>query len=362
MAPREPKKEYECPRLGRFLPDLMADDVEFLEILDCKSAHGKIVKTRMKGRLYAIKFFLSKHWEFDRSQVYNGKNKPYLCCDPFDWHFSPFDNEARAFGRLQETGCEHLAVKAHGYACLTVADIDKKLQSSDSDLRMSHFENGPYSDVINLHGIVKDWVEMAENPNKAIRGRWDRINQEPQFPRMLEDLHTLHKIGIVVRDISSRQYVNGILVGLSLAATVPHPYGPKDPNVSGTGKVYSPRWTFQSLAAYDLFAFQKEIIDRWNSAFSDVGLSGKPPKECTLRAYPSQNHYEFRKNMPMGPHLPLLNHKKTKPPNREKPKLLMVQNPRHDPLDFLANRKAPAESVEEGGMRNLFNAISRIPK
>jgi hypothetical protein len=34
----------------------MADDVEFLEILDCKSAHGKIVKTRMKGRLYAIKF------------------------------------------------------------------------------------------------------------------------------------------------------------------------------------------------------------------------------------------------------------------------------------------------------------------
>ncbi|KIL93297.1 pectate lyase c [Fusarium avenaceum] len=298
---------------------------------------------RMKGRLYAIKFhpqFLSDNFEPNYDNVYDGKNRPYSFCHPFDWHFSPFDNEARAFGRLQEMGCQHLAVKAHGYTCLTVADIDNKLQSSDSDLRMSQFEDGPYSDAIHLHGIVKDWVEMAEHPDENKRERWDWISQEPKFPRMLEDLHELHRIGIVLRDVSARQYVNGILVDLSLAATVPHPYGPKDPNAFGTGGAYSPRWTFQSLAAFDLLAFQTHIIESWNSASASVTPPHIAPKVCTLRAYPPKEHYEYQKNMQMGPHLPLLNHYNTS--------LLMIQGPRHDPLDFLANRTAPAESSREG--------------
>ncbi|KAM0331172.1 hypothetical protein ACHAPQ_006137, partial [Fusarium lateritium] len=306
MPPREPEKEYECPKLGRYVPNLMADNVEFLEILDCFSSHGKIVKMRMKGRLYAIKFFLSIDWETNYSEVYTGKNRPYSCCHPFNWHFSPFDNESRAFGRLKEMGCEHLAVKVHGYACLTVADIDKKLQASNSDLLMSDFENGPYSDAFHLHGIVKDWVEMAEYSNEKARGGWDSIHQEAKFPHMLENLHGLHRVGIVVRDISSYQYVNGILVDLSLAATVPHPYGP---NVSGTGTVYSPRWTFQSLAANDLHAFQRNIIDNWNASFANASIPDVILKECTLQAYPSQDHYKQKKNMPMGPHLPLLNHR-----------------------------------------------------
>jgi hypothetical protein len=251
-------------------------------------------------------------------------------------------------------GCEHLAVKAHGYACLTVADIDKKLEASDSDLRMSHFEDGPYSDAIHLHGIVKDWVEMAEYPDEKARGRWDRINQEPKFPRMLEDLHELHRIGIAVRDISARQYVNGILVDLSLAATVPHPYGPNGSVVSGTGNTYSPCWTFQSLAAYDLHAFQIKIIDKWNKSYASIALLDKIPQVCTLRAYPPQDHYKYQKNTLIGPHLPLLNYRGKS--------LLMVQGPRHDPLDFLANRKAPAESLREGGTRNLLDTLSRIPK
>lgn len=68
MAPREPNQEYECPKLGRFLPDLMADDVEFIEILDCQSAHGKVVKMRMKNRLYAIKF-VSQHLVYKRGKI-----------------------------------------------------------------------------------------------------------------------------------------------------------------------------------------------------------------------------------------------------------------------------------------------------
>jgi hypothetical protein len=46
----------------------MADDVEFLEILDCESAHGKVVKTRMKDRLYAIKF-VSQHLVYERAKI-----------------------------------------------------------------------------------------------------------------------------------------------------------------------------------------------------------------------------------------------------------------------------------------------------
>ncbi|ENH69710.1 hypothetical protein FOC1_g10012068, partial [Fusarium oxysporum f. sp. cubense race 1] len=77
---------------------------------------------------------------------------------------------------------------------------------------------------------------------------YQQVVQVSHFPRKLKGLHELHKHGIVVLDLSDRQYVNGTLIDLSMASTVPHPFGP-GPVPLGLGKCWQPRWTFQSLAA-----------------------------------------------------------------------------------------------------------------
>jgi hypothetical protein len=56
MANLKPLPEGDGPKLEPFNHDLLADDVEFLEFLGHHGIHGAIVKTRIRGHLYAIKF------------------------------------------------------------------------------------------------------------------------------------------------------------------------------------------------------------------------------------------------------------------------------------------------------------------
>jgi len=58
--------------------------------------------------------------------------------------------------------------------------------------------------------------------------------------------------------LTASRYVDGTIVDLSLAWTIPHIFGPE----AGL----RPAWTFMSMAAYDLWSFQTYIIDVWNAA------------------------------------------------------------------------------------------------
>ncbi|KAM0562947.1 hypothetical protein ACHAPJ_001788 [Fusarium lateritium] len=335
MLPSKPLPECEGPKLAPFKRHLEADDVEFLKILESDNAHGIIIKTRIGDHLYAIKFFVHEPlYGCDDEQVLQRKKSPCQCCDRFDFHFTPFENECRAFGRLQEVGCEHLAVKVHGYVALELTEvIAEKLKVARSKMldpyeELSHFlSNGDGGPTM---GIVKDWVEMAEFDNKDLREWYDRVAQVSQFPRMLEDLHEFHKHGIVIRDVLPGQYVNGTLVDLSLAATVPHPFGP-DP--SGLGGSSQPRWTWQSLAAWDLYCFQTLVIDVWRkdaeALFKRVPRPKGMKKTCSLRAYNLPSHsrnLRSRAGQQQQPFLPLLNHEGL---HKD-----MTQAPRYDPGDF----------------------------
>jgi hypothetical protein len=240
---------------------------------------------------------------------------------------------------LKEVGREDLAVKVHGYVALDLTDaIDQKLQAARSKMirpyaKLEWFlgmDNGPSM------GIVKDWVDEVEYNDRHTYDLYQQVVQVSHFPRMLEGLHGLHKHGIVVLDLSDRQYVNGTLVDLSMASTVPHPFGP-DPDPLGLGKCWQPRWTFQSLAAWDLYCFQKYVIDAWDIGLAEF-LDAKPGtkglrKTCWLQAYrlPSQtrNLRPRDRRYPsqeQSPYLPLL--------NQWCEVLEMTHTPRHDPLDF----------------------------
>lgn len=280
--------------------------------------------------LIVLQFLYERDRPIDYDATYS-REEPAECCEAFDWHFTPFEKECRAFGRLQEVGCEHLAVKVYGYVSLTSTQIKEKFRSKKSRTRFHLQTRRNIQEP--LMGIVKDWVEMTTYDNKHLRPLYDRLYQVFHVPRMIEDLNEMHKHGIVVRDVRSDQYVNGVLVDLSCSATAPHPYGP---TIEGEPSEYQPRWTFASLAAWDLFAFQWGIIELWNrDAERLVALLGKPqglPAFCPFRAYiiPYSSREDRSKAVrPFGPFVPMLNHFKRH--------VSVIEPARWDPQEYIAN-------------------------
>ncbi|VTT56485.1 unnamed protein product [Fusarium fujikuroi] len=290
------------PKLHPFDGNLMDPSVIFLKALDVNSAHGIVVKARIGRHLYAIKF---RTLTPETSTAIKDHGAAY---------FSPFENECRAFGRLKEQKAESIAVKVYGWVSLTTRQIRRKLAAAGAQ-KLNGFPPGL------LYGIVKDWVEMTPYHDSKQRDMYDQMVAVKYFARMLKDLHKLHFLGIVIRDLKPDQYIDGILIDLSLASTVPHPYGP---TAEGPESPWQPRWTYESLAAYDLYNFQ---VHRYNQKFwfSKRTRNGVQTK-CTVDAYPAarckKRCFTHTKQF-----VPLLNYYEEV--------LAMVTKPMYDPLDFL---------------------------
>ncbi|EEU45639.1 uncharacterized protein NECHADRAFT_93838 [Fusarium vanettenii 77-13-4] len=293
------------PKLQPFSYNLLSDDVEFLEFLGHHGVHGIIVKTRIRGRIYAIKFFTETEMSEPEYSASDYPTIPREKAAEFESHFTPFYQECRAYGRLKEVNCEYLAVKVYGYVSLKVDQaLERKMRNA----------------LLKLYRIVKDWVEPARywRETDIPSHRIDSILSVSHFPRMLEDLHEIHRCGIVIRDMSISQYVNGVLVDFSMAWTMPHPFGP-----GGLG--LEPTWKFQSLAAWDLYCFQTKVIDVWNNYLRYV--LGTMQRECRLQAYRHPAPYMLRPQPSrQRPFLPIT--------NDEWIDLDMIDLPRHDPGAF----------------------------
>ncbi|KAM0382548.1 hypothetical protein ACHAO7_004900 [Fusarium culmorum] len=346
MAPIGPLPACEGPSLAAFPYDIISDDFDFIEVLDCDARHGAIIKTKWEGRLYAIKMFISEGTPLINYDNTYSPETPDLCCQAFDWHFTPFEKECRAFGRLKEVGCEHLAVKVHGYVRVTSDEIKQKLGSERHRMRFHSMASRNARNQ--MMGIVKDWVEMEAYEIENLRPLYDRLHQIFHIPQMIENIHEMHKHGIVVRDLRSDQYVNGVLVDLSCSATAPHPYGPR---ISGEPSEYQPRWTFSSLAAWDLFSFQWQVITLWNRDYERlVKLLGRPqgmPDFCPFIAYripyPSTDTRK-KSPRPYGPFLPILNHFRRR--------ISVLEPARWDPLEYIQNAKSYYATKEKKRKRS----------
>ncbi|RSL62423.1 hypothetical protein CEP53_004758 [Fusarium sp. AF-6] len=313
--------ECEGPKLEPFPHDMGADHVEFLSQLVMDTTHATIIKIKIDDKFYALKLFYGDRESIDvpNQEEYESGPIETMSREVFDQHFLPFENECRAFGRLKELGREYLAVKVHGYVAIQDPEpISRKLRrlwAKDESM-----------------GIVKDWVDKMEFDHpfedpEAGQTFYDWACLGPSLPRMLKDLHELHESGIVVRDLSLQQYVRGTLVDLSMAWTIPHPYGP--------GGGWKPRWTFQSLAAKDLYDFQTNVIDEWRIVAKRPQEYPEPeriPKVCSLRAYDTVDKTRNMRPRPdrQRPFLPMVSYKEDG--------LEMVQLPRHDPGDFDPSR------------------------
>lgn len=263
-------------------------------------------------------------WSFEDSDIH-GRRSPDLdpassiIKDTLHKYTTPFYNECRAYGRLREMKMEHVSVRAHGYVKLQITDalwpmvqpIIPKYATGFMRNVYDVFGSSEFYPDVPLWGIVKDWVESRHtqgSPNLQMPSEeittvyWQQFRREPTYwAKWLRDLHQLHKCGIVMRDVKCDQWIESTLVDLSCAFTIPHFFGPE----AGL----KPRWTFQSLAAHDLVAMQRCIVDPWNADRRKAWGGGKRAlKYRFFRAYPdpdvcqrlrSRNPYTQRPYLPL---------------------------------------------------------------
>ena len=235
--------------------------------------------------------------------------------DSLRLHATTFYNECRVFGRLKELGREHLAVKAYGYLQFDLSDekvqrhflpfgngarqrlaLSGNKEPSDEDVIRHFMEHDDLSKP--MMGIVKEWVDSIEGADAWASRDPDTIKRYiGHMPRLLRNLKELHKSGIVIRDVQGPQYLNGQLVDFSCAWTIPHIFGPE----SGV----RPRWTFESIAAWDLLSFQTMLNELdWKAESAVPRL-----RKHNLTAWPNDDLY-FERLRPRprfyGPVLPIL--------------------------------------------------------
>jgi hypothetical protein len=140
--------------------------------------------------------------------------------------------------------------------------------------------------------------------------------------------------------LTASRYVDGTIVDLSLAWTIPHIFVPE----AGL----RPAWTFMSMAAYDLWSFQTYIIDVWNAADREE-CPELPAYICPVRAYPADGIYNRLRPLVhrQRPFLPII--------NREMDIIDLTGLPPHDPADFdrRKTRLMASKKRETAGGRHL---------
>ena len=128
------------------------------------------------------------HWEIPVPDLYY--------CDGFY-------AECRAYGRLQEMNVEYAAVRCFGYITLSRQHEDQ-LKGEGISIR-DHDDGDPDWPI---YAIVKEYIDT-------------KIHFTPSMVRsMIRNLHTIHEVGIYVRDIHEGNYLNGVLIDFSQSRTV----------------------------------------------------------------------------------------------------------------------------------------------
>ncbi|KAF5650106.1 uncharacterized protein FTJAE_671 [Fusarium tjaetaba] len=364
MPRSKPLPDCEGPKLECFLDDITTDDFKILGYLG-GGCHSNVFKAQIHGEVYAIKIF-SDYPTKEPSFMFSAfENFPET--DPNDWEIEPvvpndelsqstidslrlhatsFYNECRVFGRLKELDREHLAIKAYGYLEFNLDDErvqQKFLPFLEENKRQSAYSQGKKdlttADTIRdlfqhddlkkpLMAIVKEWIPL---PGSQAMPFVLTQKQMRSLPQLLRNLHGLHKSGIVVRDLKMQQYLDGKLADFSFAWTIPHIFDPE----SGI----KPRWSFESMAAWDLKCFQ-DMLDCFDRRADETAPR---MRKHNLVAWRKDDVYDRLRPRPQmyGPSLPMLIY--------DSPVQPMMHRPPFDPAKF--NWRAVQKPTKKGAGR-----------
>ncbi|KAJ4213473.1 hypothetical protein NW759_010892 [Fusarium solani] len=199
------------------------------------------------SHVFKFKFVGDEDWE---SPVGEGNQDDLEALTAFSNYSEPFSCECRAFGRLKEAGCEHLATKCFGYLLLE-EDNERAMMDRFKDLDLDFTEHYPQFDVRSrflgkygrpppLRGIIK---ELGQ-PNEKLRTGTLRST--------LQDVIQIHQLGIIRLDIAHRQIISGKLSDFSTTITFPH---------FMTNPELNPRITPDIMARMELQTFKMSLGD-----------------------------------------------------------------------------------------------------
>lgn len=141
----------------------------------------------------------------------------------------PFNCESRAYARLHEANEEHVAIPCYGYILLD-QEQQKRLRKRDTtcDWVKDWYYNDAYAGRP-VQALVKEFIEY-DNVGARERGldanlrRVTRAIDSPKTARaLLDNMATLHRIGILHRDINNSNVAQGRFLDFSTSWTKPHP-------------------------------------------------------------------------------------------------------------------------------------------
>lgn len=157
------------------------------------------------------KYHGAKHWHLDLSQE---EELAYL---------HPFGCEARAYGRLQELGVEaNVGLRCFGYLILK----DKHFQQLRSKDKFDWSKDWGYSSCHRerpVYALVKEYIDIPSLEGLSAAQEAE-INVTPKTAaKLIHNVKTIHRSGIMIRDINTENVFKGKLIEFSVAWTVPHP-------------------------------------------------------------------------------------------------------------------------------------------
>lgn len=218
---------------------------------------------------------------------------------PLSHYSEPFNAECRAFGRLQETGREELAVKCFGYVLLD------DLHEHALRTRFSAKERGYTDNDINFnwngddpgHKDVRSLFRTADGRLPPLRGIVKEFGTEAERLRpglarkILKYIVYLQQLGILRSDVALRQLINGKIADFSTAITMPHFMSTPElnPHLNAEELAMMERELFRfSLSDYLDF---DNMVHEWNCEDCE-----DPKDQISVWAYPHK-HSQHRHNL-----------------------------------------------------------------
>ncbi|KAH9996643.1 kinetochore Sim4 complex subunit FTA2-domain-containing protein [Xylariaceae sp. FL0662B] len=228
--------------------------IDFLEHLG-EGTHAHVFKVNILGHTYALKLF---RFVYDHNWL-----GPASDTDPDDrelmeafYNYSePFSCECRAFGRLQESDHEELAIQCFGYVLLDEKhELAIMTQFSDLELDFNGDIDYPGVDDMRSRFLGRDGKAppIRGIVKKLGYGYEEKNLRPPVIRKILRDIIKLQKLGIIRLDITARQIIDDRLSDFSTALTIPHFL--TTPNLN-------PGLTPEMISAMELETFKLSISD-----------------------------------------------------------------------------------------------------
>ncbi|KAK7975449.1 kinetochore Sim4 complex subunit FTA2-domain-containing protein [Apiospora arundinis] len=244
------------PKMAQFKGKGGALNIEFIQHLG-SGVHAHVWKVRIDNDIYALKMFRFGN-NFTPASFFHVK----LSQEEEILYMHPFNCEARAYARIHEANQEHLAIPCYGYILLD-QEQQQVLREKDTtcDWVKDWYYNEEYAGQP-VQALVKEFIEYdnvgyrEKGTNANLRRITRAIDSPTTAKTLLDNMATLHRIGILHRDINNSNVAQGRFLDFSTSWTKPHPCLDSD-------QIESTDSPFHQLGITDAYDVD-QMIGHWN--------------------------------------------------------------------------------------------------